>query len=828
MSQNNLMGSSPCPDILEFERFRCGALPANEMDRLTRHLDTCPRCAEEVKRLFAGDSSVGGSASVSSVDTMRSDQAISTPPEEARGVADWPSLASREGITKDLINEASRGLIGAEELYDFLLPVVESGAAVSLGPYRVVGVLGIGGMGIVLKAEDPKLGRSVAIKMLKPAFTASGAARQRFLREAQAAAGMTNEHVVPIYHVGEDRGVPYLVMPFLAGETLEHRRHREERLPLAEVLRIGREVAVGLAAAHERGLIHRDIKPANLWLDADRGKIRILDFGLARIEEESSELSQLGHALGTPAYMAPEQSRGEKVGPRADLFSLGCVLYRLSTGVGPFDGPTPRAVCHALEHEEPRRPEQLRSELPKAFSELVLRLLAKNPADRPASARDVVREIESIEDKQEPGSPRAKRPRRPWVMWIATAVGLFLLAIAYATGPTIYRLVTDQGDLVIETNDPGVEVVIKDRTGKVIDRTAKREILLKAGEYEIECVISDPLGEQKFLTRRLNIRRGDRLVVDAHIESVKKANEAASKVLQAQEIRAAHWALSRGATGKILVRGNREDLALARDERTGTFQIVNLVFGPDSKLTDAELDRLGEIPNLASLKLQGPWASDASLARIRGLSNLRRLDLVSVRMSDAGLAYVGELTNLEHLILINVPVTDAGLGHLRALRNLRHLALGYTRVTEAGMEHLASLPNLTGWLTLDNSKVTDAWFPRLAKLSKLAGLSVAHNPVGDAALASIGAFQNLQELNLSYTKVGDAGLAHLKSLGKLNTLRLAGVGVGDAGLLHLRGLAPLRELDLTKTKVTANGVADLQKALPRCRILFEPEGKAGK
>jgi len=440
----------------------------------------------------------------------------------------------------------------------------------------------------------------------------------------------------------------------------------------------------------------------------------------------------------------------------------------------------------------------------------------------------VAREIESIEDKQVRASPSGQRARRPWVTWIAATLSLFLLAIAYATGPTIYRLVTDRGDLVIETNDPGVEVVIKDRTGKVIDRTAKREILLKAGEYEIECVISDPLGEQKFLTRRLNIRRGDRLVVDAHIENVKKANETASKVLHAQEMRAARWALSRGATGKILVRGNREDLALAKDERTGTFQIVNLVFGPDSKLTDPELEHLSEIPNLASLKLQAPWASDTSLARIRGLSNLRRLDLVSLRMSDAGLAYVAELANLEHLILINVPVTDAGLAHLRALRNLRHLALGYTRVTEAGMEHLASLPNLTGWLTLDNSKVTDAWFPHLAKLSLLTGLSVAYNPISDAALASIGAFQNLQELNLSYTKVGDAGLAHTKSLGKLNTLRLAGVGVSDAGLRHLRGLATLRELDLTKTKATANGVADLQKALPRCRILFEPEGAPRK
>src|SRR5262249_5652977 len=159
----------------------------------------------------------------------------------------------------------------------------------------------------------------------------------------------------------------------------------------------GREVATGLAAAHDRGMVHRDIKPSNLWQEAGSGRVRILDFGMARLQDEDSQLSQVGYALGTPAYMSPEQARAEPAGPSSDLFSLGCVLSRLSTGAAPFKGPTPRALFRSLENDSPRPPHELKPELPAAFSKLVLRLLAKNTADRPASAQEVIREIEAIE-----------------------------------------------------------------------------------------------------------------------------------------------------------------------------------------------------------------------------------------------------------------------------------------------------------------------------------------------------------------------------------------------------------------------------------------------
>jgi hypothetical protein len=553
--------------------------------------------------------------------------------------------------------------------------------------------------------------------------------------------------------------------------------------------------------------------------------MHILDFGLARSQEENSQLSESGWPIGTPAYMAPEQARGETAGPRADLFSLGCILYRLSTGVAPFNSATPQALYRALECDEPRPLDQVEPALPRPFARLVERMLAKKESDRPDSAREVVQEIDAIEQSLST-STTPRRRKWPTILVGALAIGA-LAAVGYFGAPTIYRVATDQGDLVIESNDPRVEVIIKNGAGKVIDHTAKREILLKSGEYEIDCVIVDGAGEQRFLTRRLTIRRGDRLVVDAHVEPGRAATENARKLLAAQEVRAALWALAHKATGKILIRGNREDLALAPKEQEGAFQVVNLAFGPESNLSDADLDYLHEVPSLTTLDLLGDWVSDATLARLKGLNNLLRVDVIARRVTDQGLEYLSELPSLEHLILVNAPITDAGLVHLKKMRKLRHLALGFTRVTEAGMDTLASL-GLTGFLILDNCKATDSWLARLTQLSKLSGLGLANDPISDAGLVSLEAFPNLVYLDLSRTPVSDRGLVHVKPLVKLDNLRLAGTAVTDAGLQELRGLRALRELDLTKTKVSAAGVADLRKALPGCHISFEPETRSGK
>jgi hypothetical protein len=272
-----------------------------------------------------------------------------------------------------------------------------------LGNYRVLGVLGSGGMGVVFKAEDLQLRRLVALKAMLPGIAASPANRQRFLREAQAAAAIEHDHIVPIYQVGEDRGIPFLAMQLLKGESLDDRLRREPRLAAAEVIRVGRETAEGLAAAHAQGLIHRDIKPANLWLEGERRRVKVLDFGLARAAAGDSQLTQSGVIVGTPAYMAPEQAAGKPVDGRCDLFSLGCVLYRCSTGELPFRGPDTISTLMAVAMEQPRPPRAANADVPPALSDLIMRLLAKNPAGRPASARDVQLALEVI--AREPAAP---------------------------------------------------------------------------------------------------------------------------------------------------------------------------------------------------------------------------------------------------------------------------------------------------------------------------------------------------------------------------------------------------------------------------------------
>jgi WD40 repeat protein len=295
----------------------------------------------------------------------------------------------------------------AASLTAFLAPPQADDELGRLGGFRILKILGHGGMGVVYRAEDVQLRRPVALKAMLPGLGARAKARERFLREARAAASLKHDHIVTIHQVGEERGAPFLAMEFLEGEPLDQRLKRQGKLELAEALRIGRETALGLAAAHARGLIHRDIKPANLWLEAETGRVKILDFGLARAAGDDAHLTQTGAIVGTPAYMAPEQAQGKPGDGRCDLFSLGCVLYRLSTGHLPFKGTDTISTLMAVASDTPRPPRQLNPEVPAALEGLILKLLAKEPEDRPASARDVAKALQALTGPL-PAVPRPK------------------------------------------------------------------------------------------------------------------------------------------------------------------------------------------------------------------------------------------------------------------------------------------------------------------------------------------------------------------------------------------------------------------------------------
>jgi serine/threonine protein kinase len=270
-----------------------------------------------------------------------------------------------------------------------------------LGPYRVLGVLGAGGMGVVFRAEDPALRRAVALKALRADVADGGASRERFLREARATAAVRSDHVVTIYQV-EEGAVPYLAMELLPGQSLHAALQAGPPPPLAALLRIGRETALGLAAAHAQGLVHRDIKPGNLWLEGEGKKpwafrrVKILDFGLARGAGDI-RLTAQGAILGTLAYMAPEQAQGLPLDHRADLYSLGVVLYHLAAGQLPLQAANVVSLITAVIETPPLPLAGRNAALPRPLVDLVMKLLAKAPRDRPASAQEVADRLKGIE-----------------------------------------------------------------------------------------------------------------------------------------------------------------------------------------------------------------------------------------------------------------------------------------------------------------------------------------------------------------------------------------------------------------------------------------------
>ena len=330
-----------------------GSLPAVEIAPLEKHLHGCAKCQTALDQLTAANPWLGAAR---------------------RYLREEPLLPSE---TKSSANT---------EL-DFLAPSDWPDSLGRIGPYEVKGLCGRGGMGVVLKAVDPALNRTVAIKVLAVHLASCGAARQRFLREARAAAAVVHEHVVAV-HAVDDTGVPYLVMEYVRGRSLQDRLDRQGPLAIPEILRIGMQAASGLAAAHAQGLVHRDVKPANILLENGVERARLTDFGLARAVSDAA-LTQSGVVTGTPQYMAPEQARGEAVDHRADLFSLGSTLYAMCTGHPPFRAESAVAVLRRVSDDEPRPVRELNAEVPAWLATIIARLHAKDPAQRFQTAAEV-------------------------------------------------------------------------------------------------------------------------------------------------------------------------------------------------------------------------------------------------------------------------------------------------------------------------------------------------------------------------------------------------------------------------------------------------------
>ncbi len=388
-----------------------------------------------------------------------------------------------------------------------LRPSDRPGSLGRVAHYEVQEVLGSGGFGTVFKAFDDRLHRVVAVKVLAPQLAASGAARARFLREGRSAAAVRDEHVVGVHAVSDDgEPVPYLVMEFVSGQTLQQKLDKAGPLPVKEVLRIGGQIARGLAAAHATGLIHRDIKPANVLLENGVERVKIADFGLARAADDAS-ISHSGVVAGTPVFMSPEQARGDKVDHRSDLFSLGSVLYALCTGHPPFRAETTMGVLKRVIEDAPRPIRQTNADVPEWLCRVVEKLHAKSPADRFQTAAEVadlladcMRQLQAHGTLADAARIPAKRtaalgpPKAGQsIALVLIGSGVLLLALFGASmlsrpnGP-VMRYLENRNEVVIYPTDGLLAVVVSKDGQPVLGPIDVRDgvtVTLPPGEYRL-------------------------------------------------------------------------------------------------------------------------------------------------------------------------------------------------------------------------------------------------------------------------------------------------------------------------------------------------------
>jgi eukaryotic-like serine/threonine-protein kinase len=264
-----------------------------------------------------------------------------------------------------------------------------------MGRYRVERELGRGGMAKVYRGQDTVLGRTVAIKILAPQFADDQDFVHRFRREAQAAARISNQHLVSVFDTGSDDGVHFIVMEYVEGRTLADLIAGGGRIVPDRAIEIAIDVCRALEAAHAQGVIHRDIKPGNIMLD-EKGQVKVTDFGIARVTSTADTIAQTAAVLGTASYLSPEQAQGQPVDGRSDLYSLGCVLYEMVTGRAPFLGDSPVAVASKHVLEQPTPPSRLNADVSPDLDAVILRALAKNPANRYQTAEEFREDLERV------------------------------------------------------------------------------------------------------------------------------------------------------------------------------------------------------------------------------------------------------------------------------------------------------------------------------------------------------------------------------------------------------------------------------------------------
>lgn len=686
-----------------------------------------------------------------------------------------------------------------------------------LKQYKVLHKLGQGGMGWVLLAEDTQLARRVALKVMRKQHAAEEDSRQRFLREARAAAALKHDHIITIYQVGEDRGVPFLAMELLEGGTLQQRLEYPKPLSIGAAVRIAREIAEGLRHAHERGVVHRDIKPANIWLESPKGRVKILDFGLARHRDTKSGLTQQGEIVGTPHYMAPEQARGKAIDPRTDLFSLGCILYRMTTGKLPFAGETLLATLTAIAVDMPTPVRDLNPLIPPALADLIWRLLAKEPADRPASAAEVIEELIAIERDVAGGSrsgfnievPLSIRrqnqtPLTPLTSGLPHAAAAVTPAKAPATASAPAQKISPPAARLWWLIAVGALAVIGPLLVALL-------VWMLSGMWSAP---PRPNPRDTAGTRAPQAKPDLRVV-----ESLAIGSPAVSREIGG-------WILSRGGAS-VDIRDDNQDIRLSHGQplpREG-FILVAIDLHRDGNLTDKDLGRLAGLSTLEALDLSQTQISDAGLTRLTEVACLNRVNLEGTRVTDDGIRHlVHQCPNLTRLFIGRTACTGSVVKHLAQLKQLERLSLDALPIADGDISELGTLNHLQE-LSLSETNITDQGLAALGNFVELSRLHLNHTAITDRGIAAVAGWARLTSLSLNGCRqLTDAVLPPLARL-PLDSLRISGVDeISDKGLLRLTVVRSLRRVEVSTGQFSAGTRQTLEAKLPGCKVhLVEAE-----
>ena len=513
-----------CPEKSALKNYLLGKLPDEILDQFEDHFSDCEDCEETLRGLDANDT-------LSKLVNSAADSSEELDEKDKQFVGNLITQMKSEGRFHLLDGELAEK---ASEVTRLLMPVDDDSRCEddadcmgTFGDYRVESLIGVGSTGVVFRAVDRKLNRLVALKILRPSL--GRAARERFMAEARLAAAIEHQNVVTIYQVGEEEvgglhPIAFIAMQWVAGETLEDRFKKVAFLPEDEVKVIASQIALGLSAAHQKNLIHRDIKPANIWLCEESNRVIILDFGLARIADDDPHMTNTGMLAGTPNFMSPEQTRGQELDGRSDLFSLGCLMYRTATGKLPFGSSGVLATLQSIQNHTPNPPAMLNPHISDDLSDLVMCLLEKQTVNRPENAAQLIDAIklprtkwEFIAANHQKIEPKAMSlPQRSsgFTAWISVAILFGLIAsFGYMFAPDIIRIATNQGELVIDSKDKDIkiEVLSGGKVIKVIDTKTEQTIDIKAGDYSFQ--IQDAGNGFTVSPSKLTMTRGGKEVV---------------------------------------------------------------------------------------------------------------------------------------------------------------------------------------------------------------------------------------------------------------------------------------------------------------------------